>query len=77
MLTQFFFRTTRGLGYGVTAFSLEDAEKLLKEYDYPIPSVQIIEVIYDVKLDQLDQLHVIPNSGPMVVRGVWFPMHNV
>ena len=77
MLKRFWFRTESGFGYGVTAYSREDAERLLAALGYPEGGRSIIELIEDVSLSSLDQNHVIPNSGPVVVRGVWFPCRNL
>ena len=77
MLRRFWFRTEVGFGYGVTAFSRSDAEQLLASYGYPCASRPIVEVLEDFELTVLDQLHVLPNAGPVVVRGVWYPFHNV
>jgi hypothetical protein len=34
-------------------------------------------VVPDVDIRTLDQAHVIPNMGPVVFRGVWFPRLNL
>lgn len=77
MLRRYWFQVDRGPGYGVTAMSAEDARDLLAAYGYPGVDVRITGVIADVAVDSLDAAHVLPNAGPMVVRGVWFPRHNV
>ena len=77
MLKPFWFRTDNRLGYGVTARSEADARALLAEFGYPRPGESIIEIISGVSIDQLDQHHVVPNAGPIIVRGVWYPKHNV
>lgn len=77
MLIPFWFKTSPGLGYGVTAASEEEAAQLLSDLGYPRPGEQIIAVLTNVAFGSLDQNHVVPNAGPMVVRGVWFPMHNL
>ena len=77
MLIPFWFKTTRGLGYGVTAASQEDAMQLLRDFGYPRWDEEIVAVDSDVEFSALDQNHVVPNAGPIVVRGVWFPRHNV
>jgi hypothetical protein len=64
-----------GLGCGVTAESRQAAESLLAEAvfkggDVPSPA----EVLEDVDVRDLDQLHVAPNMGDPAVRGVWFPL---
>lgn len=76
MLRRYWFQVDRGLGYGVTAMSIEDARALLVTYGYPSADVRITGVIEDVAVDSLDADHVLPNAGPVVTRGVWFPRHN-
>jgi len=77
MLIPFWFNASSGLGYGVTATSQEDAVQLLKLLGYPRPGEELTKVVAGVAPADLDQNHVIPNAGPLAVRGVWFPMHNV
>ena len=77
MLIPFWFRTSKGLGYGVTAASQDLAEHLLHDYGYPADGEEIIGVVSGIKIDDLDRNHVLPNAGPLQVRGVWFPRHNV
>jgi len=76
MLTAFWFHTSKGLGYGVTAFSREDAEDLLWSFGYPRVGEVVTGVVKDITHAQLDQNHVVPNAGPIVVRDVWFPNHS-
>ena len=77
MLTSFWFNTNKGLGFGVTAESQEAAEELLRQYGYPPTGVEVTGVICGIEFASLDQRHVVPNAGPTVVRGVWFPRHNL
>ena len=77
MLTRFWFQTSNGLGYGVTAETQEVAESMLESFGYPLPGQAILGVVKDVRADQLDQRHVLPNVGLLPARGVWFPNHNV
>ena len=77
MLVRFWFQSDRGLGYGVTAKSQSDAETLLKGFGYPLPSERIVSVRQGVTLASLDKESVVPNAGPLAVRGVWFPCRNV
>lgn len=76
MLTAFWFRTSKGPGYGVTAFSKKDAEQLLRNLGYPRAGEAVTGCVEGISHAQLDQNHVVPNSGPIVVRGVWFPNHS-
>jgi len=62
------------LGCGVTAYSLDDVERLLGALVFggdPIAAIK--EVVVDVQLRDLDQRHVVANMGPANERGVWFP----
>jgi hypothetical protein len=62
------------LGYGVTAYTAEDAFMLLRiELFGGEPLPKIARVIEDVDLSALDARHVLPNCGEPVRRGVWFP----
>ena len=64
--------TSLNLGCGVTAYSREDAERLLEEcLGTPLPKV--VEVIEDITYDDLEQNHVAANMGDVSRRGVWFP----
>lgn len=68
----------RLLGFGVTAFSRADAFQLLSSCGYSIasddPSISVTE---GIRVADLDQNHVVPNMGPIVFRGVWFPCANL
>lgn len=77
MLTAFWFKTSIGLGYGVTAHDRRDAEALLRAFGYPRPGEVVCDVISGIRHAELEQNHVAPNAGPIVVRGVWFPRHNL
>jgi hypothetical protein len=75
-LSAFWFRLNKGLGYGVTAFSKEDAEQLLSSFGYPRDREVVTDVVEGITHAQLEQNHVVPNAGPIIVRGVWFPNHS-
>ena len=77
MLIPYWFKTNVGLGYGVTAASQDEAVKLLRHFGYPRPGEEITAVLPGVEFSALDQNHVVPNAGPIAVRGVWFPRHNI
>jgi hypothetical protein len=72
LLKRFWFKTETGYGIGVTAYSLEDANSLIKESDGFIDK-KIVEVTENVDIRTLDQGHVIPNMGAPNFRGIWFP----
>lgn len=65
------------MGFGVTAYSLAEAYSILEQFgfDYHRRAVRVI-VKTNVKWDELDELHVHPNMGPIVVRGIWCPHLN-
>jgi hypothetical protein len=71
LLRRFWFPRTVGLGYGVTAYSVEDARQLLRQAGLSGEGESVVE---DVDIRTLDQGHVIPNMRPPNLRGVWFPM---
>jgi hypothetical protein len=77
MLKRYWFATKPGLGYGVTAESREEAAELLRSFGYPRNGEAVLAVTENIDLDTLDPKHIMPNAGPSVVRGVWFPRHNV
>jgi hypothetical protein len=60
-------------GFGVTAWSLEDAVALLKEAGYSI-ELGAATVRDNVGPHDIDENHVAPNAGPSVLRGVWYPL---
>lgn len=77
-LTPYWIRPPReySLGFGVTAWSLEDALDIIYKLDYgeylpdDLAELQIIE---GITFGELDQGHVVPNMGPMNLRGMWYP----
>ena len=65
-------------GYGVTAFSLEDAFLLLARQGLSLPEDRgLLEILPNIQRDALDGKHVLANCGPMMVRGVWHPFSKV
>ncbi len=63
------------LGCGVTAYSREDAEALMKERVFTkVPFPAIAGVREDVDVSTLDAGHVLPNMGNVLKRGIWFPI---
>jgi hypothetical protein len=62
------------LGCGVTAYSYDDALRILQRVvlaGVEMPEIEKVEKDFDISI--LDQTHVVPNMEPMVWRGVWFP----
>ena len=65
------------LGFGVTAWSLEDAYRLLESHGYDFHrEAKRVDVLRDVKTRDLDYDHVVENAGPIVIRGIWYPSLN-
>jgi hypothetical protein len=78
LLHRYWFKTKSELGYGVPAYSVEDAKNLMVESVKSLKNLSDIEsIIEDVEISELDQNHVIPNMGPPNYRGVWFPCLNL
>ena len=61
------------MGCGITAHNLEDAKIILNEVFKGYPAPIILTIKEDVDLRSLDERHVLPNIGPVIYRGVWFP----
>jgi hypothetical protein len=78
MLRRYWFKTKDRLGFGVTAYSVDDAKRLIDDaarrlgWDY-----EILRIVEDVDVRDLDQGHVVPNMGPPNFRGVWYPNLNL
>jgi hypothetical protein len=63
------------LGCGISAYNLADAKQLLTDQVFTTYGPrEIAEVTEDVDISTLDELHVRPNMGLPVKRGVWFPL---
>jgi hypothetical protein len=63
------------LSCGVTAYDVDDAQRLLCERVFEggeLPPIR--RLIEDVDISTLDPNHVRPNMGVCVRRGVWFPL---
>ncbi len=64
------------LGFGVTAWNLADALNIITAVGYGqyLPDqLSTLQVTEDVKTSGLERLHIVPNMGPIVVRGMWYP----
>jgi hypothetical protein len=67
-------------GYGVTAFSLEEALRFIRAEGFGLylpDNLAELSVIENITFQQLDQNNVVPNMGPMVIRGMWYPCRNI
>lgn len=64
------------LGFGVTAWSIDDAFRIIRVLDYgryfpdDLVGVQVTE---GITFEELDQPHVAANMGPIAMRGMWYP----
>jgi len=77
-LRRFWFPLSTGLGIGVTASSEQEARQLAEDARARyFADATFMGVIPDVDIDALDQNHILPNAGPVVVRGVWYPRLNL
>jgi hypothetical protein len=64
--------------YGVTGYSLADALHILREFGIELPEdMSSFKIVEGVRVSDLDQNHVAPNIGPIVVRGVWYPLQKI
>jgi hypothetical protein len=62
------------LGFGVTAFSLNDAFQIIKGAGYDLPEDKNALLVKEgIRIADLDHSHVVKNMGPIVVRGLWYP----
>jgi hypothetical protein len=78
-LTAFWIRSPlphAPLGFGVTAWSFDDALSIIAALDYgrylsdDRAGMQVRE---GITVDDLEQPHVVANMGPIIVRGMWYP----
>lgn len=65
--------TDYGLGVGVTAYRIEDAEMLISGKLFANGQVPAFKHRIIKSLDEIEQKHVLPNIGLVSFRGVWFP----
>jgi hypothetical protein len=73
-LRRFWFPVPGRLGIGVTAATLNEARAQAEDVRAQWPSAAPLGApIEDVDISTLDKWHVVPNMGPPVSPGVWFP----
>ncbi len=61
-------------GFGVTAHSIPDALDILAKAGYRVPEDETtLRIKTGIRVSDLDERHVRPNMGPIVVRGLWYP----
>ena len=78
LLRRYWFKTKERFGFGVTAYSLDDAKHLIDDAAHSLAvNYEVLEIIEDVDVRTLDQNHVVPNMGASNFRGVWFPNLNL
>lgn len=77
-LRRYWFPLTTARGIGVTAATDAEAAALaIDAQRRTAPTATLLEPLVDVDVSALDPDHVLPNIGPVVVRGVWFPRENL
>ena len=60
--------------FGVTAYSLDDAQFLLKQLWFNKTEMPVIKAVTEnIQFKDLDQNDVAPYIGPITERGIWFP----
>ena len=72
--TEHYYPPGTRVGCGITAYSSEDAIDIAAKCifkTYPLPPIESIKEIQDAM--QIEQGHVLPNSGSILNFGVWFP----
>ena len=66
------------VGFGVTAWSIEDAYRLLEERGFYFhQQASRVAIRENITVDDIDYSHVAVNAGPIIVRGVWYPCFNI
>jgi hypothetical protein len=63
-----------GRSFGITALDAEDALGLLEHHVFKGGLPGIRKLVSDVDVSVLDQNHVVPNMGNVLIRGIWFPL---
>jgi hypothetical protein len=61
------------LGYGVTAWTQEDAVSILQTVIFKSTPLPNYDVQADVDVSRLDAEHILPNMESPTWRGIWFP----
>jgi hypothetical protein len=64
------------LGFGVTAFSLEEALAIVRALGYSGylgDNAAALQITAGITVGNLDERHVVTNMGPIAVRGMWYP----
>ncbi len=61
------------LGYGVTAWTQDDAVNILRSQIFERQTLPEYSVEEDVNIAALDAKHIRLNMGNPAARGIWFP----
>lgn len=64
------------LGFGVTAWSFDDALSIIRAFDYGryLPDdLADIHVTAGICVSELQNSYVLEHMGPIIVRGIWYP----
>lgn len=75
-----FSRRERGVlhWYGMSGYSLDDAPTLLRAYGHDLdPADPAVTLRERPELSDFERRHLQPNMGPVQLRGVWCPKHNL
>lgn len=75
LISYWITRPPSGTPVGVTGFSLDDALEIARRAGYEVSDP--FRVVDNVRPEDLDPRHVLPNAGPLVVRGVWYPLRGI
>lgn len=74
LLTAYWIELDYYYPIGVTAYSLDDAKRLIKDRVFPKEEIPpIVKITENIQFRDIDQNHVVPNMGPITERGVWYP----
>jgi hypothetical protein len=81
LLTPFWIETPNSshgpIGYGVTAWSYDDAQSIIRAFGYDLPTEQdSIRIHENIRFAELPA-HVREHMGPIVVRGMWYPFYRL
>jgi hypothetical protein len=61
------------LGYGVTAFSIEDALEIVRRAGYHLSNdMSALRVKAGIRPTEIEYQYVRDHMGPIVVRGLWY-----
>ena len=81
LLTAYWIVTARPhdpLGYGVTAYSLDDAFQIIRGFGYELPEdLNNLKITEGVRVDDLEHDYIRMHMGPIVVRGLWYPFRKI